>query len=137
MSSCCGGDSDALLAAKRALMGITQAAAESPVSEGKTRLVYTGENIGSISFFGAHRQYRGGRNEMDAFANVDNEDVLRLLGTGKWERAPRQPHEAEQPAELVLPHHPAPLKPEPPRTEPGAPAAIPVEVAQEAELEWA
>ena len=150
MSSCCGGDSDALLAAKRALMGITQVAAESPVPEGRTRLVYTGENIGSISFFGAHRQYRGGRNEMDAFANVDNEDVLRLLGTGKWERAPRQPREAEQPAELVLPHHPtllAGLTPaQPGGMEAGAvdrtQGILPAQATQEhlevlEELEWA
>ena len=139
MSSCCGGNSDALLAAKRALAGMAQAAEESLVPEDKTRLMYVGENVGSISFFGKEgRVYRGGHNEVDGLTLVHNDDVDRLLGTGKWERAPAQPRAVQEPAVLVLPHRPTLSKQDKPAGD-TPPAAVPAPVPAEAgaEIEWA
>lgn len=83
MSGCCGGNSDALLAAKAALAGMIF----QPVEAGHIRLEYVGENVGAITFFGKHRHYQGGRNEIEGFVDAVEEDVDFLLNTGKWMRA--------------------------------------------------
>lgn len=83
MSGCCGGNGDALLAAKAALNGMIM----QPVEAGKARLEYVGENVGAITFFGKKRQYQGGRNEIEGFVDAEEEDVNFLLNTGKWQRA--------------------------------------------------
>lgn len=80
MASCCGGSGDALMAAKNALAGMmTQ-----PVQPGQIRLEYIGDNIGAISFFGKKREYRGGNNDIERYIDADEDDVARLLSTGRW-----------------------------------------------------
>lgn len=84
MSGCCGGNADALLAAKAALAGMIA----QPVEAGKVRLEYTGDNVGAITFFGKQgRQYQGGHNEIEGFVDADEIDVDFLINTGKWKRA--------------------------------------------------
>lgn len=88
MPGCCGGNGDALLSAKRALGEAEQvqsltAAADLP--DGMARMQFVGDQVGAITFFGSSgREYRGGNNSIERYANVAAGDVERLLSTGKW-----------------------------------------------------
>ena len=82
MGSCCGGSGDAILAAKAALQGMMAA----PVPEGKARLEYIWDNVGAITFMGKHREYRGGNNDLERFIDADEEDVLKLVNSGRWKQ---------------------------------------------------
>jgi len=81
MSNCCGGNGDALLAAKNALNGMVIEV----VPAGQARLEYIGVNVGAITFFGKHgAEYRGGNNDEDRYINAHEDDVQRLIDSGKW-----------------------------------------------------
>lgn len=110
MGTCCGGNGDAILAAKAALAGIIA----SPVEAGKIRLEYIGENVGAISFFGKNGVvYQGGRNDIEGFIDAHEVDVERLVSTGKWRKALNvislAPH-VEQPAPKIEAKQPEPPK---------------------------
>lgn len=111
MTGCCGGNGDALLAAKAALAGMIN----NPVEVGKVRLEYIGDNVGAITFFGkgTGRQYQGGRNEIEGFVDADESDIDFLLATGKWARAKNviqlAPPVEEKPAPKVEPVKAAPV----------------------------
>ena len=111
MSGCCGGNGDALLAARAAWDGtapdtqgltlhittkhgrlngdgtmITQGA---PDSSGVTpvRMEFTGERQGAVTYYGvAGRQYRGGNNALERYINAHPDDVAKLESTGDWKR---------------------------------------------------
>ena len=92
MARCCGGNGAAILAAKRAAM---RAAGESaPVqritggnnSMDTIRMEYIGENRGAISFRVNGRNYRGGNNPINRFANAHPDDVEDLILLGRWRR---------------------------------------------------
>lgn len=101
MAGCCGGNGDALLAAKAALAGMIS----NPVEAGKVRLEYIGDNVGAITFFGkgTGRQYQGGRNEIEGFVDADESDIDFLLATGKWARAKNVIQLAPPPEEKPAP----------------------------------
>jgi glycosyltransferase involved in cell wall biosynthesis len=88
MPGCCGGNGDAILAVKRALgegeqvQSLTMAA---DLPDGDARMEFIGEQMGAVTFFGSEgRQYRGGNNPHDRYANVHRNDVERLVNTGRW-----------------------------------------------------
>lgn len=90
MSGCCGGDSKAVLRAKR-IIGQLNAieainlAGTIRTGDGHMRLEYIGERIGAVTFHGkTGRIYRGGNNAIHKFAEVDPDDVPKLVSTGEW-----------------------------------------------------
>jgi len=102
MSSCCGGNADTILAAKRALAmangelpftpDVAPLAESGIVEPAVARLEFTGPNKGAIPYQGrtSGRTYYGGNNAFDKFADVDPRDVDWLVGLGVW-RVVRQP----------------------------------------------
>ena len=81
MSKCCGGNGDAILSAKAALSGMVI----DVLPKGTARLEYTGDRVGSISFFGkGGREYRGGNNDEDRYITAHADDVERLVNSGQW-----------------------------------------------------
>lgn len=125
MTRCCGGNSDALMAAKRVIESINQLGAgtgaePAPVPVQDTgilpptvRMAFTGEQVGAITFFGRDgRQYRGGNNNLEKYADVVREDVDKLANTGQWVVVPVvQPEPPVSAPELPVIQH---LPPEPP-----------------------
>jgi glycosyltransferase involved in cell wall biosynthesis len=85
MGSCCGGDGGAaIIAAKEALSGMTIKAA--PINTGLVRMEFIGDQFGPITFFGSKgKEYRGGKEIENHFAEVLAEDVKRLELSGKWQ----------------------------------------------------
>lgn len=94
MSSCCGGNGEAILAARRMLENMPQEIntySGDPVG-GLVRMQYTGSNVGDYTYNGrAGRTYRGGANEIGRFAWVHPDDVEVMERTSKWTRAPEKP----------------------------------------------
>lgn len=105
--SCCGGNADALLAAKAAWTGTPAEKAggltnrQTTLGRGVTpvpfdpnvtqsvRMEFTGSRSGAVTYHGARgsgRQYRGGNNPINRFHNVHPEDVAPLEATGDWRR---------------------------------------------------
>jgi hypothetical protein len=80
MGACCGGNAEAILAAKRAIAGMTT----SSVPDGKVRLEYVGQNVGSVTYNINGKQIRGGRNEMDGVIDVDAKDAERMMQMQLW-----------------------------------------------------
>lgn len=122
MSTCCGGNADALLRAKQVLaeangeifawpgpapverhMGIE----EPPV----VRMRFTGPNRGAIPYIGrvSGRTYLGGNNPFDAFADVDPRDVEFLSSLGVWQLVEQPRPQVAQRAPAVPPPTEAPL----------------------------
>lgn len=90
MGSCCGGNGDTLLKAKAIL---DQMPAEArgvdtvkAVDSQTVRMEFVGPQVGAITFFGKAREYRGGNNPIERFADVDPQDAARMEGTGQWRR---------------------------------------------------
>lgn len=94
MSSCCGGNGEAILAARRMLENMPQEIntySGDPVG-GLVRMAYTGSNVGDYTYNGrAGRTYRGGANEVGRYAWVHPDDVEVMEKTSKWVRAPEKP----------------------------------------------
>jgi glycosyltransferase involved in cell wall biosynthesis len=124
MGSCCGGNSDAVMAAKRIVLGLqamqtpdgttTLLPDPTPATRQDTgilppivRMKYTGEQVGAITFFGkSGTHYRGGNNTLEQYADVLKDDVDRLEKTGMWEIVPpppKQPEFSVPPAEIAMP----------------------------------
>lgn len=78
MASCCGGNADAVLAAKNAI----QSMMTSVVPEGRVRLEFTGHATGAVTFTVNGRQYRAGNNDVDRLIDAHRDDVPRLLQLG-------------------------------------------------------
>lgn len=90
MTSCCGGNGDSLLKAKMILdrMPAEARAVDTikAVDSQTVRMEFVGPQIGAITFFGKTREYRGGNNPIERFADVDPQDAMRMEGTGQWRR---------------------------------------------------
>jgi glycosyltransferase involved in cell wall biosynthesis len=94
MPGCCGGSGDnSILAAKRALGLLREESVQekgAPAADNKTvRMEFIGETVGGVWYRGmegSNRQYRGGKNPMDRFADVNPLDVDKLEMTGLWRR---------------------------------------------------
>lgn len=107
MAQCCGGNGDALLAARAAYDGtppdtgglslnittkkgrlngdnmIVQGAPEQGFTP--VRLEFTGERQGAVTYRGLNgREYRGGNNPLERYANVHPDDLAKLTSTGDW-----------------------------------------------------
>lgn len=109
MPGCCGGNGEAILRVK-ATLGDGEAAAAltlaADLPPGDARMEFIGEQQGAVTFFGSEgRQYRGGNNAFERYANVNTKDVERLLLTGKWRLVVRAaPQPAPTPiAEILAP----------------------------------
>ena len=95
MGSCCGGNGNAVLAAKQAAGMSTQAEMNpmqmpSPGPD-QARLQYVGDRVGATTYGGpgitpSGGRYRGGNNAMDRFVNADPRDVAWLENTGVWKK---------------------------------------------------
>lgn len=123
MGGCCGGNGAAILAAKQAFQGVlpetesglsirrtARGGAGVPVVDAGTpvvRMQFIGQRTGAVTYRGkGNREYRGGNNPQNRFANVHPEDVDLLAATGHWQR-------------VGLATAPPPL----PRVQPAAPTA--------------
>jgi glycosyltransferase involved in cell wall biosynthesis len=88
MASCCGGNADAFLRAKRMISPDYDAKDnEMPrtVVDNVVRMEFIGDTIGAITFRGKEgRAYRGGRNPLNRFCDVHPDDVEHLTVTGRW-----------------------------------------------------
>lgn len=107
MAGCCGGNGDALLAARAAYDGtppdtgglslnittkkgklngdnmIVQGAPDQGFTP--VRLEFVGERQGAVTYRGLNgREYRGGNNALERYANVHPDDVGKLTSTGDW-----------------------------------------------------
>lgn len=104
MGKCCGGNADALLAAKLGYGQTPEASGLSirrtAIGKGSTprmdnpdgssiRMQFVGTRQGASTFHGARgsgRQYRGGNNAVNRYANVHPEDVAVLEASSMWRR---------------------------------------------------
>ena len=90
MGSCCGGNGDTLLKAKAILdqMPAETRAVDTiiAVDSQTVRMEFVGPQVGAITFFGKAREYRGGNNPIERFADIDPQDAVRMEGTGQWRR---------------------------------------------------
>lgn len=102
MSECCGGNDEAILAAKRAVAfsygdaeGVAKYAPRpetlNAITSGITplmvRLEFTGSQAGPIPFMGGNgRQYRGANSVKYKYIDAHPDDVERLVNTGQWQR---------------------------------------------------
>lgn len=112
MAKCCGGNGDAILAAKAMLEGAPLATTDYEVApEGVVRMEFTGNQVAPVWYHGTGggRRYYAGNNPNDKYHNADPADVDRLLGTGKFRVISR-------PAVVPVTPPPAPVSsaPEPP-----------------------
>lgn len=108
MGSCCGGNGNAVLAAKQAAGLMSQAELNpmqlaSPGPE-QVRLQYIGDRMGAVTYGGpgitpSGTRYRGGNNAMDRFINADPKDVAWLENTGVWKKIAAPP--ATPPVDMV------------------------------------
>lgn len=110
MSECCGSNSDAILAAKRAVAysyGDSEAVARytpsqkseaitSGITQMTERLEFVGTQLGPIPFMGGNgRQYRGANSVKYKYIDAHPEDVARLVSTGQWQRVSQPEHKRE------------------------------------------
>ncbi len=108
MSSCCGGNGSGIIEAKKRLgeiqMTIIDAADEI------VRMEFIGPQIGGITFFGKNnKHYVGGNNNMERFAQVNAEDVEKLVSTMMWRVVTKQQviDAVQATNALVVPNTPA------------------------------
>lgn len=141
MAKCCGGNGAAIMAAKQAFSGVlperesglsirrtTKGNGAQPVVDTSlpvVRMEFIGQRTGAVTYRGLNnREYRGGNNAQNRFANVHPADVAVLEGSGQWRRVG-----------IALGQELAPVRvqaPEPPRATPPA-ARVPFSAGQVAE----
>jgi hypothetical protein len=114
MPGCCGGNGDALLKIKQSLGEGEQVQAltiAGDLPDGQARMEFVGDQIGAVTYFGSDgRQYRGGNNPHDRYANIHRDDVDRLLSTGKWKLVVRpRPQPAPTPVATIVTPTPDPV----------------------------
>jgi len=93
MATCCGGNADALLAAKAAL-NPSQTDTEEfiPTQPGNVVLEYVGQYEAPVTYHVHGRTYKGGRALLHRYAEVPQDDVQALLDLGVWQvTAPATP----------------------------------------------
>jgi glycosyltransferase involved in cell wall biosynthesis len=122
MTSCCGGNGEAILKAKQMIgalppdPGEAQAArrAQAPATAAgatSVRMEYVGQNQGSIRFTVNGRHYRGGNNDIDRYHDMPPEDANALANDPRWRRVRLpEPPAVTTPVEAVLPTVPIPAE---------------------------
>jgi glycosyltransferase involved in cell wall biosynthesis len=127
MSTCCGGNADALLRAKQVLAEANGELPWSPPLEVQmgieeppvVRMEFTGPQKGAIPYIGrpSGRTYYGADNRFDKYQNVDPRDVDHLVSLGVWKVVPGQPrptvHRDEPQAQPTVQEPPAPASERP------------------------
>lgn len=85
-NNCCGGNGDALLSAKAALVGGVIMSEQT--YDGMVRLEYIGAKVGTVTYKGVdrRREYRAGNNPQHRYINVHPDDVQHLTGMGLFRR---------------------------------------------------
>lgn len=111
MPGCCGGNGDALLQAKQMIASF-QIGGQAAIVErdpvhvlpAVVRMEFIGVQQGAVTFFGSNGryQYRGGRNAMDRYADVQPEDVDHLEATGMWRVITQLPEPSVAPTNPLL-----------------------------------
>lgn len=103
MGGCCGGNGAAIMAAKQAFAGVlpeqqsgltirrtSKGNGAAPMVDTEApvvRMEFIGLRSGAVTYRGQRgREYRGGNNAQNRFANVHPEDVAALESTGLWRR---------------------------------------------------
>lgn len=136
MAGCCGGNGQAILAARQALEGVPSVeAAITATAEGVVRMEFIGDQTGAVTWHGGQgRQYRAGNNPTERYINADPADVERLLSIGVFRVVPGQILQPPPPAADAASQS---VAPEPPTID-VAPLALPDEdiltPEQEAEI---
>jgi hypothetical protein len=116
MPGCCGGNGDAVLAAKQTIQAMSQGVSLLGVGQTEqlqmtttglpsvVRMEYVGARLGAVTFFGkqAGRQYRGGRDPMSRYCDVQPEDVEHLVATGDWKVIAAMPEPSQPPSNPLL-----------------------------------
>ena len=89
MGSCCGGNGDAVIEAKKRIGEITMAIID--IEDGFARMEFIGPQVGGMTFFGAQaRKYRGGNNAEERYQKVHKDDVEKLVMSSYWRVVPRE-----------------------------------------------
>jgi glycosyltransferase involved in cell wall biosynthesis len=126
--SCCGGNADSLIAARRAWEGTpeekggglsvnrtTKGRSSAPMDTNDpnavmpVRMEFVGLRSGAVTYPGVRgggRTYRGGRNAIDRYKNVHPADVATLEATGEWKRvapAITEPQASPQAVPVAVP----------------------------------
>lgn len=155
MGSCCGGNGAAAIAAKQAFAGVlpereaglsirrtTKGNGAAPVVDTDApvvRMEFTGQRTGAVTYRGLRgREYRGGNNAHNRFANVHPEDVATLESSGQWRRVGIALGEPAQAPRVQAPVAPEPMTQAPapaagPVAQPLEPVAVPYSVGQAVE----
>lgn len=132
MSQCCGGNGDAVLEAKAAIersyqinegmAGVSRVEYQERVQQQSgitpqwVRMEFINqERRGSVTYFGKdNRQYRGGYNDHDRYADVHPSDVQKLEVTGHWRVIHVQAEKVEdvviEPESIEIPEIAMPLQ---------------------------
>lgn len=112
MGNCCGGNGDAVLEAKATLdriyrmnegiAGVSRIVEQqkfeqtSGITPVFVRMEFIGPYTGAVTYFGRDgRQYRGGDNHSDKYADVHPVDVGKLENTGHWKVIKVEPQKPE------------------------------------------
>ena len=83
---CCGGNGDAILAARQVFEHIpaerthTQMAIQEPPV---VLMEFTGDQVGAVTYTVNGRSYRGGNKPFDKYIDADPADVEKLVALGK------------------------------------------------------
>jgi len=89
MGSCCGGNGDAVIEAKRRIGELTMAVVD--IEDGYARMEFIGPQVGGMSFFGGMgRKYRGGNNPEEKYERVHKDDVEKMLLSSYWQVVSRE-----------------------------------------------
>jgi glycosyltransferase involved in cell wall biosynthesis len=89
MPGCCGGNAEALLAAKRMIQSEVQIMAEIEASQpgsGMVRLEFIGDWEGPVRFMANGREYYGANTPLYKYMDAPEEDAVILERTGKFRR---------------------------------------------------
>ena len=84
MASCCGGNGNAIIDAKRAIGLLPRETITVADLPNEVRLEFTGQWMGPVAFQANGRTYYGAKDDLHRFINAPREDVEKLVSTGKW-----------------------------------------------------
>lgn len=121
MPGCCGGNGDALLQARSLIQSLQEQDGRSrgsllpdgsdmtevtQVLPSVVRMEFVGPQVGAVTFFGRQQgaQYRGGRDPLFRYCDVQPDDVAHLEATGSWRVVTRPPDPSLAPANPLLFH---------------------------------
>lgn len=84
MAGCCGGNGGALQAAKQVFQNVTPDQGQMPMSNGKVRMEFIGQEKGAVTHYVNGHPYRGADSSLHKYVDADPADVQKLVALGKW-----------------------------------------------------